>query len=113
MSIAVQEAQQCSAEQADKLQAAAKELAAAQQRSQAAQEHSLSSLQRLRTQGGEAQQAADAAAQAQQEVGAGLGSAKGVFMLPGLSAVPTVAWRGEGCRCSSALIALSKRDRCH
>ena len=66
---AVQEAQQCNAEQAGKLQAAAQELAAAQQRFQAAQEHSLSSLQRLRTQGGEVQQAADAAAQAQQEVG--------------------------------------------
>ena len=69
MASAVQEAQQCNAEQAGKLQAAALELAAAQQRSQAAQEHSLSSLQRLRTQGGEAQQAADAAAQAQQEGG--------------------------------------------
>ena len=87
---AVQEAQQCNAEQASKLQAAAQELAAAQQRSQAAQEHSLSSLQRLRTQGGEAQQAADAAAQAQQEVGFIAGSGNGSCALPGLLALPTV-----------------------
>ena len=96
-SSAVQEAEERNAEQAGKLRAAAQELAAAQQRSQAAQEHSLSSLQRLRTQGGEAQQAADAAAQAQQEVGCVCSeSNNGSSVLPGLSALPRVAWRAEG-----------------